>query len=246
MPGLHHRRGVEVGAHRARGRHGAGEPEVEGELRRLGEGPGQDQEQHREVERVGLDRRRVGLEGRELGGPGDLSEEEQASQERQPAAPGDEQGLERRGARLLLFVVEADEDVGADAGELPEDEEAQGVVGEDQAEHRPHEEEDGGVEAGETGVALEVASGVDEHQRPDAGDQEGEEQRQTVETEGEPDPQLLDPGPRLDPRLAPGDVVQAGEEPPEQRRRDHRENGPRAVAEHGAAGRGPPPRGQTG
>ena len=231
-PGLHHRGRVEVRAHRARRRHGPGQPEVERELRGLGEGPGEDQEQDRQVERVGLDRARLGLEGRQLGRPRDLAEEEEPGQERQAAAAGDEQRLEGRGPGLLLLVVEADEDVGADAGELPEHEEADGVVGQDQAEHGAHEEEEGGVEAGEPGVALEVAPGVDEDQRADAGDQEREQQRQAVEAEGEPDPEVLDPGPRLRPGVATGDVVEPGQEPPEQCRRDHREDGPRALAQH--------------
>ncbi|MNC59885.1 hypothetical protein D3C75_1097240 [compost metagenome] len=53
--GLHHGRRMQIGAHRRRGGHGAGQPEVEGELRALGQGAGQDQDQGRQIPGAVLD-----------------------------------------------------------------------------------------------------------------------------------------------------------------------------------------------
>ena len=50
--GLHHGGGVQIGRHRRRCSHGARQPEMERELRRLGEGAGQDQRQDRQIQRA--------------------------------------------------------------------------------------------------------------------------------------------------------------------------------------------------
>ena len=69
---------------------------------------------------------------------------------------GNRANHERDHARLLLLVVEADEEVRAHARQLPEDEERDRVVGKHEAEHRRHEEQGPRVEAAQPWVALEV------------------------------------------------------------------------------------------
>ena len=186
---LDHRRRVEVGADRGRRFHRGGQPEVEGELRRLGERPGQDQQQGRHVERVRAQAVALGQERGQLQAPARLPEEQQAGQQRQAAPAGHQQRLQGRRAGLAALVVEADEQVRADAGQLPEHEQGEEVVGEDQPQHGGHEHQQEGVEPAELGVPGEVAARVDQDQRADAADEQGEQQAQPVQGEGQADPQ---------------------------------------------------------
>ena len=149
------------------------------------------------VERVTLDGGGLGAEGRQLQGARDFPEEEEAGEEGEAARAGHEKGLEGALARLLLLVVEADEEVGADARQLPEDEERDRVVGEHEAEHRGHEEEGRRAKAAQPWVALEVAAAVNEDEGADAGDEEREQEREPVEAEGEADAEAGHPGPGL-------------------------------------------------
>ena len=65
-------------------------------------------------------------------------------------------------------VLEADEQVRGDAGQTPEDEHEQEVVGQHQPQHRGHEGQRQRVEAVELGVTVEVALGVEDDRRADA------------------------------------------------------------------------------
>ena len=64
--------------------------------------------------------------------------------------------------------VEADQQVGAEADRLPEDEEQEEVVGQHQHQHREDEERQVGEEAVVAAVAVHVADGVDVDQEADA------------------------------------------------------------------------------
>jgi hypothetical protein len=192
--GLHHRGGVQVGRDRGRRRHRGRQPRVERHLRALGERADQDEQQRH---RDGPARGRVGQELRQRGRAGRLPEEDEAGQHHEPAERRDEQCLLRRAATVLALVVEADEQVGGDAGELPEDVEQDQVVGEHQAEHRPGEGGEHPREAAEaTAVGREVPGAVEEDQRPDSGHQRDHQQREGVEPQVERQPQAGHPGRR--------------------------------------------------
>ena len=57
----------------------------------------------------------------------------------------------------------------------------QQVVGQDQAQHRGHEGQCQRMEAVDLGMAVEVALGVQDDDRPDTADEQGEQERQPVE-----------------------------------------------------------------
>ena len=141
--GLHHRRGVQVGAHGGRGGHRAGEPEVQRHLGRLAQGADQDQ-QHGDG--GGGAGRRVGHDGADPVGAGLLSQHQHPDEHHQPAEGGDHQGLHRGQPARPLGRVEPDEQEREDRRQLPEHEQHQQVVGQDQSEHRADE---GGEAAGE-------------------------------------------------------------------------------------------------
>ena len=93
--GLHHRRRVEVGAHRRRRRHRPRQPRVERVLRRLGERPDRDAHQPDRHRRA---RRRVGEDRRHAVRARRLADEDEAGEHHEPAGRGDQQRLQRGGA----------------------------------------------------------------------------------------------------------------------------------------------------
>ena len=93
---------------------------------------------------------------------------------RQAAGGGDDQRL-AAARRAASRVAVADQQVGEDGGQLPEDVEQEQVVGEDQAEHRAGERDQGAANRPRpSSPRLEVPGAVDQHQRADAGDQQRE------------------------------------------------------------------------
>ncbi len=77
-------------------------------------------------------------------------------------------------------MVVADEEEGRDARQFPKHEEGDHIVGRHRAEHGRHEEQQQDHEAGKPGIALEVAAGVEQNERADAGDQQDEDERKAV------------------------------------------------------------------
>ena len=69
--GLHHGRRVQVGRDRGRRLHGVGQPEMERELRRLGEGAAEHEDKRGEVERAGAEHGALPQQRRHVGRPGD-------------------------------------------------------------------------------------------------------------------------------------------------------------------------------
>ena len=137
---LHHRGRVQVGADRRGRHHGAGQPRVERVLGRLGERP--DEHQHEADGHRGPGRR-VGQDPAELVRPAALHrlpDQHEPRQHGQTARPGDQQRLQGGGPRLDRVVVVADEQERRDRGQLPEAEQHDQVVGQDQAQHRAGEQ----------------------------------------------------------------------------------------------------------
>ena len=135
-PGLHHRRGVQVGGDRGRRGHGGGQPQAEREDRRLRQRSDQDRRHRRRDQATG---RRVGDDPGDPVGPRGLAEHDHAGEHRQPAGRGDGQRLHRGPAAGPALGDVADQQVGTDRGQLPEHVQQQQVVGDHQPEHRPGE-----------------------------------------------------------------------------------------------------------
>ena len=223
---LHHRRRVQVGAHRRRGGHRVGQPEVEGHLGGLREGPDCDENEGGEVERVRLNLAGPVHEHRDLVRPTRHAEQQDADQQGEAAGAGHQQRLQGRGARVLLLVLEAHQQVGAEARGLPEDEQEQEVVGQHHAEHRAHEREEREEEAPEIAVPLQVAPGVDRDDGAEARDEDHEQQAQPVEDERRPHVERRDPGGRLPNDCTIPDRGSVRRKPPEQGHRPEGEHPP--------------------
>ena len=120
-PCLDHGGRVQEGADGRGGLHGVGKPDVEGHLRRLGKGPGQDQGGDERVAGTLADLGGLGAQTRQVEGARLDVEQHEAEQHGQPAAGRDEQRLLGAVAGALLVVPVADEQEGRDRGQLPED-----------------------------------------------------------------------------------------------------------------------------
>ena len=198
--GLDHRGSVQVRRDRGRGRHRRGQPRVEGDLGALGEGTDQDEEQGDRDRAAGG---RVGQHRGERGRPRLLHQQDEAQQHDQPPERGHEQRLLGRPPALGVGVVEADEQPGRDAGELPEDVQQQQVVGQDEPEHGAGETGQDPGEATQPGLPWrEVPGAVGDDQRSDTAHEHHHQQRQRIQAQAQRQTQARHPGPGGDHRTA--------------------------------------------
>ncbi len=219
---LDHRGRVQVRTHRCRGDHGRRQPAAERCLRRLGERA--DQHQHQ----AGIDHRPRRWVDQQFGDPigaAGLADDDQPGEHRQSTCARDEDRLQGGGTRSRIGVVVADEEVRRDRRELPEDEQRDELIRQDDAEHRPGEQREHAGEAGESGlVVAEVAERVHADQQADAGHERHHHEREGVEAEVDRDAELLDPGERLGHRFPVDDRARSGRSPDHRRqRRDRRD-----------------------
>jgi hypothetical protein len=106
---------------------------------------------------------------------------DQAGEQEQPTAAGDDQRLKRSAARGLAMMIETDQQERRDRGQFPENEQHQKTVGRNQSQHRPHEHQKKREEPALMRMALQIATGIKHDQRANARDQQNETQRQTVD-----------------------------------------------------------------
>ncbi|TWG99280.1 hypothetical protein L598_001500000030 [Mesorhizobium sp. J18] len=185
--GLHHGRRMQVGRNGCRRLHGIGKPEMERELRRLGEGAAEHEQKRRQIERAFAQCAADLHQFRKRVGACRCPDDQQPGEQGQAADTRDHQRLKGRPARGFALMVEADQQEGGDRSQFPEDEEHQEGIGNNEPLHRPHEHEDEGEEAPLVFMAFEIAAGIENDQCSDARDQQGECQRQAVEIPGEVD-----------------------------------------------------------
>ena len=134
-----HRRGVDESGDGSGALHRIGQPDVEGKLGRFADGTAEDTE-YSDVEKAEIgnaaDR---GFDIVEVDRSGENPDEENPDHETEVTDAVGEKGFFRGvGSRGFIEPV-ADEEVGADPDEFPEDKHHREVVGEDDARHREHE-----------------------------------------------------------------------------------------------------------
>jgi hypothetical protein len=185
-----HRRRVDQGGDRSRARHGVRKPDVERDLRALADGAEEEAE---------ADDRQVGRVFSGIGGCGgkDPVEVERVKEgkdpehpEQEPEVPDavDDECLLAGVGRVLAVVVVADQEIGAEAHAFPADEQEQEVLGEDEGQHREHEEVQVREVAGVAGLGLvvpHVADGIDVDPEPDESHETRHQRGQGIETERE-------------------------------------------------------------
>ena len=186
--GRDHRRGMDESRDGRRALHGVGQPDIQWNLRRLAGGADEEQQRDERQHAEGrLDRHRLhGLaDGHEVERP-DRPEQQQRPQDEGVVTDAvDDKRLLRRVRGRCLFVVVADEQVGAEPHAFPADEHDQRVGAEHEQQHEEDEEVQVGEVPREVGVGLLVHVGrrVDVDERADAGDDEDHHGRQRIEAE---------------------------------------------------------------
>ena len=176
---------MQVGRHRRGRGHGLGQPEVEGELRALGEAAHEDEPQRQGIQRVRLDLGTAREHGRQIVGAGHLAQHDDARQHDQPAPAGDGQRHARTGPGLFSSPPVADEQERGDAGQFPEHHQQQQVVRQHDAQHRRHEQHQRAEELARRVLGVQVVGRVQDDEQPDARDQAREHQAQCVQAEVE-------------------------------------------------------------
>ena len=184
-----HGRGVDQGGDRGGALHRVGQPGMERQLGRLGEGPEQEQQadRHHGPFVGGEDVRGLGEDGAVVEGA-DLAEDQEGRQgEADVADHVDHEGLHPGPGGGGAPVPEADQRVGGEADEGPADDQQHEVAGEHQQQHREDEEVEVAEEAVVAAVRLHVAERVEVDQAGDPGDHEDHEHRERVDQDPELD-----------------------------------------------------------
>lgn len=154
-----HGGGVDEGGDGGGAFHGVWEPDVEGELGGLSDCSAEDAEEGGSEDAGG------GGDGaahfREGECAGDAPEDEDADHEAKVSDAVGKEGFFGGVCGGVFLVPMADEEVGAEADELPEDEGHDEVRGEDDACHGEHEEGEAGEVAGLRGIVFHVGEGED-------------------------------------------------------------------------------------
>ena len=192
-PRLHHGGRVQVSADRRGRRHGVRQPEVERELRALGEGAEQHQHQGHREHGVRLQHIARSKHGIQLVAAHDVTDEQHTGQQAQ--APGSRDG--QRHARALPcigpVVPVANQQEARQAGQLPEQHQQNQVVGQHHAQHGAHEEQQKAEEARRWVFGVEVPSPVQHHQSTDARDEQGKQPGQAINPKTKAQPELRQP-----------------------------------------------------
>ena len=184
--GLDHRRRVDQGADGRRAFHRVRQPSVERELGRLPDRPAEQEEgdQGQQLWAQEPDPRRDLVEAQR---PEFVPDHEDADEEQDVPDAGDEECFLRRRGGLRLVVPESDEQVGAEAHDLPEDQELQEVVRADGPEHPGREEADLRVVARLAFLLVHVAEGIDENQEAEERHEDEHQRTEVVDQERDPD-----------------------------------------------------------
>jgi hypothetical protein len=188
---------------------------VQRELRALAGHAGEQQQGGDRDGRVGVH----GERGQDVGDPEAArvyAQDHDAEQEADVADPGHDEGLHRGGGRLRQRAVVADQQVRADAHDLPADQQQDEVAGDHDQQHGGGEEAHLGGVRRVAVVVVQVGDRVDLHGERDHADREGDQDGRPVDPYAERDRQVADPHP-LDRRLERLVVAQGEQDGDEQR-----------------------------
>ena len=182
---LHHGGGVQVGRHGRRRSHGIGQPELERELRALGERAEQHQHQRRQIHRVVAHQLGRAQYMVEVVAADDVPNDQHAGQQTQAARAGYGERHAGTAARILAVVPIANQQKREQAGQFPEEHQLNDVAREHHAGHGPHEGQKEREETRHRIGGRHVVARVQHHQGPDAHDQHAEHPGEAVHADHE-------------------------------------------------------------
>lgn len=201
-PRFHHGRRMQIGRHRRRCRHGIGQPKMEGKLGRLGERSEQYQRQHGQIEGVGANAVTRSQNDGKLVATGDMTEQQKSAQQGQSSSAGDGERHKRAIARFLALMPVADQQEGRQAGQLPENQQLDDVVGQGDAQHGTHEQQQTRVETPRAVPLRQVVVGIEHDQQADAQNQQSEQEAQPIQPKNQIEAYGRHPGQALDHGMA--------------------------------------------
>ncbi len=228
--GLDHRGRVQVGRYRRRRGHRMGQPEVERELRALGQRAQRHQDQGRQVQRMGADLVAGGEHRIELVAANDVAQDQYAGEQAQAAGGGDGERHARTAAGIVTVLPIADQEEGREAGEFPEHHQLDQVAGQDHAHHRAHECQHVGIEARHRIFLGHVVARVQDHQEANAEHHDREQPGQAVHAHDEVQAEQRQPLIALQYHLAGAEFVEFGDGDDERCQGEHAGNGGGPVA----------------
>ena len=188
-----HRRGVDECRHRSGAFHRIGQPDMEWQLGRFADRAAEDAED-RGREHTGGNFRRD-FHFIECQRAGDAPEHQDADHESEVTHAIAEEGLLRGIGGGVLVVPVTDQQVGAEADQLPEDEGHDEIRRQHDAGHRKHEERESGEVAVFRRVVLHVGERENVNERADAGDDRHHAGRELVELDADLQVKVTDGGP---------------------------------------------------
>ena len=166
----------------------SGQPDVERNLGRLSHGAHEQQDADRGDGGVAADKHSglsLGFDLSEYAGKvhGSKGSEDQEYPEHEAEVPDpiDDKGLLAGIGGTLPLIVEADQQVGTEPDSLPTHEHDHEVVGQDQRQHRKHEEVHVSEEAAVAFFVSHVSDGIDVDQESHAGDNQDHHRRQWIQ-----------------------------------------------------------------
>ena len=169
---------------RGRG-HRVRQPEMKRKLGRFGKCPQQNQHQRHRIERIGADLLSRGEDHVERKTARDVTQHDDARQQAQATCTGDHQCHARTLPRIGAMTPETDQQKRREAGQFPEHDQQDQVVGQHNAQHRPHECHEIGKEARRRIGGAQVIVCIQDDQCTDRIDDAGEGPRQSIHAESE-------------------------------------------------------------
>ena len=189
-----HRRRVDQRRNRRRPFHRIRQPDMQRELRRLAH-RARDQTKTEQRHRGLADHQAIEREHARLGAAvgeridrgnvhraGAAVDQDQRRQHSQVAQSSDQERLLRRGCSRWSMEPESDQQVRGQTDQLPEGEQHQQVVGQDQAQHGSREQRHEGEIAPVAVIAVHIAGRIDLHQQRHPGHDDQHHRGQTVDT----------------------------------------------------------------
>ena len=179
----HHRRRMDQRRHRRRAFHGVRQPNMQRELRALAH-RAHEHQQARDAGHRAEDRRirpELRRKLREIQRPRRSPDHQDSQQEPEVTQTIAQEGLLGRIPRRRPFVPETDQQVRGHAYEFPEDEDHHQVVGQDDSQHREHEQAQRAEEPTVRPVIVHVTRRIDHHQTRNRRDHEGHQRRQPID-----------------------------------------------------------------
>ncbi len=132
---------------------------------------------------------------RQLEAADDMAEQQESGEQREPAAAGDRERHACALARSGLLAPVAYQQERGQAGQLPEYEQQQHIVGQYYSEHAAHEQQQESVETAHRIARRQVIARVHDDQQAHQQDQQYEQQAQAIESQRQIQVQCGEPRP---------------------------------------------------